>query len=114
MKKLIFFTSLLFCGNALALSSAIPLQHSPNAAITIAVTNSSAQAIAANINRTGLLCVNVGSANASLSFNGAAQVNYGITLLPGIYWWTDDYMFSTAAMNVISPTSTTLSCQEWQ
>lgn len=112
MKLLLLF--LLFSTQAFALSAADPRQHSPNAPVTISVTNSSAQGIVANLNRTGLVCTNVGSDNVSIAWGGNAAVsNKGITLTPGLSFSFDDYMMTTAAMNVISPTSTTMSCQEY-
>lgn len=97
------------------LVQASPAQHAPLAPITISVTSTSAQGITVNPNRTGLACVNVGTANVSIAWgSNTAVVNYGVTLAPAIAFVMDDYMFTTATMNVISPTSTTLSCQEYQ
>lgn len=84
------------------------------ASVTIPVTSTSALGIAANPLRTGLVCVNVGQANVSLGFGNTAINNYGITLIPGVAFSMDDYLFTTAAMNAVSPTSSTLSCQEYQ
>jgi hypothetical protein len=114
MKKLLFLFLFLISVDVFAASAANPKQHSPNAPITISVTGSSTQGIPYNQDRTGLDCINVGTANVSISFNGAAVVNYGITLEPAMYFNMDDYDFSTAAMNVISPATSTLSCQEYQ
>lgn len=119
MKRILIATLLLFSVAAVGAPQYLvppnPMQHLALAPITISVTGSSAQGIAVNSNRTGLACVNVGGANVSLAWgSNTAQNNYGITLAPGIAFVMDDYIFTTAAMNVISPTSSTLSCQEYQ
>lgn len=114
MIKLFVLLLFFICSNSFASQAPNPVQHTPAAPITISVTNASAQAIASNGNRTGLVCNNVGTTNISIAWGGNAAVNsYGITLAPGIYFWMDDYLFTTASMNVISPTSGTLSCQEY-
>jgi hypothetical protein len=119
MKKLFSFLILsLFIGQVQAaanyLQAPAPHQHSALTPVTISVTSTSALAVAANLARTGLVCVNVGQANISLGFGGTAVNNYGVTLLPGVAFSMDDYLFTTALMNAVSPTTSTLSCQEYQ
>lgn len=84
------------------------------APISISVTSTSSQGIAANPLRTGLSCTNIGGANVSIAFGAYTAVNSaGITLAPLMAYWFDPMSYSYGAMNVISPTSSTLSCQEF-
>jgi len=86
--------------------------NSPTAA-TVGVT--SAQALASNANRKGLVLTNTSSANISLGFGAAAVLNSGITLYPGGTFSMDEYSFTTAAINAIaSVAASNLGIQEWQ
>lgn len=78
-----------------------------------AVANTSGLVVAANASRKGLVIVNVGSANVSLGFGSAAVANSGVTLTPNGVYEMDDYLFTTAAVNAISPTSSTVAIQEY-
>ena len=80
---------------------------------TVAVSNSSGAAVASNASRKGLVITNVGSASVFLGLGVAAQVNYGIALYPNGTWEMDSFTFTTAAINAISGTSSTLAVQEF-
>jgi hypothetical protein len=87
-----------------------------NAAVTASVTNSDSVVLAANALRTSAVIVNVGKTDWAYFGDGtAAQSNYGIALSPnGGTWVMDQYTFTVNAIHAISPTSTTLSIQEYQ
>lgn len=75
----------------------------------------SAQAVAANANRKGLVLVNTSdTATISLGFGAAAVLNSGITLAPGDVYIMDEYTFDLGAVNAIaSAASTNLAVQEY-
>mgnify|MGYP001566627182 CR=1 FL=1 len=74
----------------------------------------SAQALASNTNRKGLVLVNTSTVETiSISIGGTAVLRSGITLLPGGSFTMDDLTFSTAAVAAIaSAAATNLSIQE--
>ena len=97
------------------LQGSSPWQHIANAPVTVAVTTTSAQLIGSNTARTGLSCTNIGSVNAYLAYGtNPAILSGGTAILAGTTWWMDNYLFTTQAINVIAPSATTLSCQEFQ
>lgn len=79
------------------------------------VTGSSANIIASNTNRKGLLLTNLSSDFVSLSFGASnAVLNEGITLAPYGSYSMDEYTYSTQAINAISSgTSSAISIQEF-
>jgi len=80
---------------------------------TVGVT--SAQALASNSSRKGLILTNTSSGNISLGFGATAVLNSGVTLYPNGTFYMDEYMFSTAAVNAIAANaSSNLAIQEWQ
>ena len=84
---------------------------SPTAA-TVGVA--SAEALATNANRRGLVLVNTSDNTISLGIGAAAVLNSGITLQPGAIWTMNEYTFSTGAINAIaSAAGSNLSIQEW-
>jgi hypothetical protein len=86
-----------------------------NSPSVVSVGVTSAQALAVNSSRKGLILTNTGSANISLGFGVAAVLNSGITLYPGGTFSMDEYSFTTVAINAIaSAASTNLGIQEWQ
>lgn len=86
--------------------------NSPTAS-SVGVT--SAQILAANANRKGLILVNTSSGNISLGFGAAAVLNSGITLYPGGSFNMDEYCFTTSAINAIaSVAASNIGIQEWQ
>jgi hypothetical protein len=86
--------------------------NSPTAA-SVGVT--SAQILAANSSRKGLILTNTSNNNISLGFGSAAVLNSGITLYPNGVFSMDEYMFTTSAINAIaSVASSNLGIQEWQ
>jgi hypothetical protein len=80
---------------------------------TVGVT--SAQALASNSSRKGLILTNTSTGNISLGFGATAVLNSGITLYPGGTFNLDEYSFTTAAVNAIAANaSSNLAIQEWQ
>lgn len=76
---------------------------------------SSAQALASNSSRKGLILTNTSTGNISLGFGATAVLNSGITLYPGGVFFMDEYMYTTAAVNAIAANaSSNLAIQEWQ
>lgn len=90
------------------------LADSAAAPATATVGITSAQALAANVNRKGLVLINLSANRISLGFGSAAVLNSGITLLPGGVYNMDGYLGSTAAVNAIaSAASSVLAIQEY-
>lgn len=85
----------------------------PLSPATASVSTSSAQVVAANASRTGLVITNVGAANVYFGLGAAAINNGGIALLPGGTWVMDRYTFSTLVVNAICASSATLAIQEF-
>jgi hypothetical protein len=85
---------------------------SPTAA---SVGVASAQAVATNANRKGLLLTNTHATNRiSLGFGAAAVLDSGVTLYPAGTYWMDEYDFTTGAVNAIaSGAATNLAIQEY-
>jgi hypothetical protein len=80
---------------------------------TVGVT--SAQAVASNASRKGLILINTSTGNISIGFGVAAVLNSGITLYPNGTFFMDEYMYTTAAVNAIAANaSSNLAIQEWQ
>jgi hypothetical protein len=74
----------------------------------------SAQAVASNINRKGLILTNNSTANISLGFGVAAVSGSGVVLYPGGVFFMDEYMYTTAAVNAIATAAgANLGVQEW-
>ena len=96
-----------------------PRVHVPNVPITKAVTATASQLVAANADRTGLECTNVGAGTAFLYQGGSAAsavANSGTAIPAGNMWWANDYNMTVGIISVVaaSGVSTTLSCQEYQ
>ena len=74
----------------------------------------SAEAIAANTGRKGLVLVNTSTNNISLGLGTTAVLNSGITLnAGGGVWVMDDYTYTTVAINAIAAgASSNLAIQE--
>ena len=84
---------------------------SPTAA---SVGVASAQAVASNTSRRGLVLVNTSSNTISFGIGATAVLNSGITLTPGGVWEMGEYTYSTGAINAIaSAAASNLSIQEW-
>lgn len=79
------------------------------------VGTSSAQAVASNTNRKGLILVNTSSNIISLGIgSNAAVLNSGITLVPYGVYSADEYEYFTSAVNAIaSAGSSNLAIQEF-
>lgn len=98
-------------GNLLA-SNKIDLAPASPGTATVGVA--SAQAVAANASRKGLVIVNVSINKVCLGFGAAAVLNSGITLYPGGTFVMDEFMFDTGAVNAIaSAASSVISIQEY-
>lgn len=77
------------------------LTGSAPAAVSVGIA--SAEAVAANANRKGLLLVNTSANYISLAFGAAAVLYSGITLNPsGGAFWMDEYSFTTAQVRAIA------------
>src|SRR5262249_38649622 len=84
---------------------------SPTAA-TVGVA--SAQAVASNGSRKGLILVNTSVNRISLGFAAAAVLDSGVTLYPGGSFNMDEYSLTTGAVNAIaSAASSNLAIQEY-
>ena len=85
----------------------------PGSPATYAVTNTSAEAVAANANRTGLVVTNVGAVPVFFGLGTAAQLNRGIALVPSGSWTMDRYTFYAGQITAICASASTLSIQEF-
>jgi len=90
----------------------VPLTFSAPTFASVGVA--SAQAVAINANRKGLLLVNTSANYISIGLGSPAVLYSGITLNPlGGSFWMDDYSFTTAAVNAIaSGVASNLAVQE--
>jgi len=74
----------------------------------------SAQAVAANATRKGLVLVNLSTSDISFGIGTAAILDRGITLKPNGVWEMDEYTFTLGAINAIaSGAGSTLGIQEF-
>jgi hypothetical protein len=87
----------------------------PAAPVAVSVGIVSAQAVAANANRKGLLLVNTSANYISIGIGAAAVLYSGITLNPlGSSFWMDEYSLSTLVINAIaSGAASNLGVQEF-
>lgn len=100
-------------GGALNTNTKTALTANSPAVSSVGVT--SAQSVAANASRKGLLLFNNSSATISVAFGNAAVLGSGVTLLPGGTWEMGEYSYSTAAVNAIAGSAASnLSIQEYQ
>lgn len=80
-------------------------------AVTVGVTSTSL--VSANVNRQGLIIINVGSSTVSLGLDAAAVLSQGITLSPLGVWNMAEYDYCTAAINGIGSSTGSVSIQEF-
>jgi hypothetical protein len=74
----------------------------------------SAQVLASNVNRKGVIFVNTSSNTISFGIGASATLNSGITLVPNGVWEMDQYTFSTSAITAIaSQANSNLAIQEF-
>jgi hypothetical protein len=86
-----------------------------NSPATSSVGVASAQAVASNVSRKGLVIVNLSNATVSLAIGSTAVLNSGITLQPGAAWTMNEYTYATGAVNAIaSGAASTIAVQEFQ
>lgn len=86
----------------------------PSSPTSTSVGVASAQAVASNANRKGLILTNVSNNKISIGIGAAAVLNSGITLYPGGSFTMSEYSFDTSAINAIaSVASSTLGIQEF-
>lgn len=89
-----------------------PLTASSPTSATVGVA--SAQAVATNANRKGLVLINTSINKISFGIGVAAVLNSGITLYPGGVWVMDEFNLATGAINAIAgAASSNLSIQEF-
>lgn len=73
----------------------------------------SAQVVASNASRKGLILTNTSANTISLGIGSTAVLNSGITLYPGGVWVMDEYNFATGAIDAIaSAAASNLAIQE--
>lgn len=98
-------------GNLFTTSKTALTASSPTSA-TVGVT--SAQAVASNASRKGLVLANTSAHTISFGIGASAVLNSGITLYPGGVWVMDEFTLSTGAVNAIAgAASSNLSIQEF-
>lgn len=100
-------------GTVQPVSTKTPLTASAPTFATVGT--SSAQAVAANASRKGLVLINTSSNVISLGIGASpAVLNSGITLVPYGVYVADEYEYFTSAVNAIaSAVSSNLSIQEF-
>ena len=94
-------------------STKTPLTGATPTFATVGIT--SAQVLAANTNRKGFVFVNTSANNISFGIGAnAAVLGSGITLTPNGVWVSDEYNFTTSAINAIaSGAGSNLTVQEF-
>jgi len=94
-------------------STKTPLTGSTPA--TASVTTSSAQVVASNSSRKGLVIINLSSNTISFGIGAnPAVLNSGITLTGlGSVWNMSEYDYVTSAINAIGSATSTISIQEF-
>ncbi len=87
----------------------------PSAPTVASVGITSAQIVAANTSRSGLVLINTSSNRTiSLGLGATAVAGSGIVLYPGGAWTMDDFTVTTAAINAIaSGAGASISVQEF-
>lgn len=86
----------------------------PGSPTSATVGIASAQAVASNANRKGLILTNLSNNKIFLGFGATAVINTGVALYPGGSFEMDEYCFDTGAINAIaSAASSTLAIQEY-
>lgn len=99
-------------GEVQPVTTRTPLTAGTPTFATVGVT--SAQVIAANTSRKGLVFVNTSANNISFGIGTAAVLNRGITLTPNGVWDADEYTYVTSAINAIAAgASSNLTIQEF-
>lgn len=105
-------TSLQDGTGALVVSERIDLSPAAPTAASVGVT--SAQAVAANASRKGLVLTNTSNNRISLGFGAVAVLNSGITLYPGGIFVMDQNLFDLGAVFAIaSVAASNLAIQEY-
>jgi hypothetical protein len=100
-------------GTGVTFSTKTPLTANAPTSATVGVT--SAQILASNASRKGLIVVNTSPNTVSLGLGASAVLSNGVTLTPQGTFWMDEFSLSTAAVNAIaSAASSNVSIQEYQ
>lgn len=93
-------------------STKSPLTGATPTYATVGVT--SAEVLASNLNRKGFVFVNTSANNISFGIGNTAVLDSGITLTPNGVWVSDEYNFTTGAINAIAAgASSNLTIQEF-
>jgi hypothetical protein len=108
-------------GSATDVSTASPLPVSvaktaltPGAPAAASVGVTTAEAVAANANRKGMILTNTSQATISLGFAADAVLLSGVTLFPGGIFKMDEYSLTVGAINAIaSAAASNLAIQEF-
>lgn len=85
---------------AVPVGTKTPLTASAPSAASVGVA--SAQVLASNASRKGLVLTNTSTSTISFGFGAPAVLGSGITLLPGNSFSMDEYSFYTGAINAIA------------
>ena len=85
----------------------------PLAPATSSVTAVTSTVVAVNPDRKKLVIINIGTVNVYFGIGYPAVMSSGIVLTPNGTWVMDGYTFSTAAINAICASTSTLAIQEY-
>lgn len=86
----------------------------PSAPTTASVGITSAQIVASNSSRTGLIITNLSVNRVFIGLGATAVLNSGISLYPGGTYQMSEFDFTTGAVNAVaSAASSTVSIQEF-
>jgi len=106
--------------NLISTSNPLPISSAGTGALTASsptaatVGTSTAEAVASNSSRQGLVLTNTSNNTISFGIGAAAVLNSGITLPPKSVWVMDEFTFATGAVNAIaSSASSNLAIQEF-
>jgi len=108
-------------GEATDVSPTAPLPVTSKTSLTplsptaVSVGDVSAEAVAQNANRKGLILTNTSQATISLGFGAAAVLLSGVILFPGGIFRMDEFSFTTEAVNAIAgAAASNLAVQEFE
>jgi len=100
--------------SSLPVTKSVPTDLAPASPTAASVGVASAQVVAANASRKGLVLVNTSVNRISLGFGATAVLDNGVTLYPGGVFEMDERIFDLGAVNAIaSAASSNLAIQEY-